>query len=323
MTGVLSFLRNAQNEGRLKFYENQPLSSLSSFGIGGPAALTVYPQTVETLKQTAMAAYADGMRSIVIGNASNLLFDDLGFDGMVISCTALKKIIYPFKDDADKTSGYVYAECGASLPVFVNLLCRAGVTGFEGLCSVPATIGGAVRSNAGAFGCEIADKLFSFEVYQPSSGSTVTRYRRDTHFAYRESGALKTGEVLLSAVFHADKGDADEIFKRLREARQKRLVSQPQGVRSAGSYFKRPDASQGLEPYRGLSAGELIDRCALKGFSVGNAAVSEKHANFLINKGGAACRDVLTLADIIKNTVYDFTGVELCEEVRYIPYHSD
>ncbi len=326
---MLSFLRNAQNEGRLKFYENKLLSDISSFGIGGPAVLTVYPFDAETLKQTASGVLSAGIRSIVVGNATNLLFDDLGFGGAVISCSCMKRIIYPYRggryagNERKECEEYIYAECGASLPAFVNKASRCGLTGFEGLCSVPATMGGAIVSNAGAFGCEIADKLSAFEVFDPKTARGVIRTREETHFSYRESGAAAPGEVIISALFRAEKGDPTEISARLSEAKEKRLASQPQGVRSAGSYFKKPDARQGFEPYRGMSAGELIDRCGLKGLSVGDAAVSEKHANFIINKGAASCRDVLALADIIKKTVLERTGIALIEEVRYIPYRRE
>ena len=321
MSGVLSFLRNAQNEGSLKFYENRPLSELSSFGIGGPAAMIVYPLDAEALKRTAAEAFSSGTRSIVVGNATNLLFDDLGFDGMVISCASLKRVQYPYRTERDPDGReYIYAECGASLPQLVNTVSRGGITGFEGLCSVPATVGGAIVSNAGAFGCEISDKLLSFEVFEPRTGTTRNRTKRETRFSYRESGAVMPGEVILCALFAAEKGDPEEISERLFAAKKKRLASQPQGVRSAGSYFKRPDAGEGFIPFRGLSAGELIDRCGLKGLRVGGAEVSEKHANFIINKGGATCRDVLTLAERIRETVFMVTGVTLSEEVRYIPY---
>lgn len=297
------YLKDAQSKGSLKYVKDRPLSAVSTFGIGGNAAFFVVPRDIPSVKEILRILRELKERYIVIGNASNLLFSDYGFDGAVISTKSLCSI--------NDENGVLTAECGVMLPGLCHYAAKNGYSGFEGLCSIPATVGGAVRMNAGAFGCEISDRLISVSVYSPESDKTVTKTADKCGFSYRHSTAAGENEMILEARFIPETGKPDDILAKMDKNRQMRLKSQPSGVKSAGSYFKKPNAEK--------SAGELIDICGLKGKGVGGAFVSEKHGNFIINKNGSAkASEVLALAEIIKATVFEKTGIPLEEEVLYI-----
>lgn len=308
------FLRNAKNKGDLKYTENFSLSSVSSAGTGGKARLFVTPYSVKSLTDTLGAARKSGIYFTVVGNASNVLFSDSGFNGAVISTAELNGICLD--------GGEIYAECGAMLPRLSRFALENSLSGLEGLVSVPGTVGGALVSNAGAFGNEISDTLLSFSVYLPEGGRTEERTKEGYPFSYRESRATEGNAVILSAKFAPKAGVKSEIYAKMTESIERRRVTQPIGVKSVGSFFKRPSTESLCdvpEKYRGRSAGELIELCGLKGKMVGGAAVSEKHAGFLVNAGNATSRDFLALAEIIKDRVFEGTGVLLTEECRIIP----
>ncbi len=309
------FLKDAQNKGFLKYLENLSLSSVSSIGTGGEARFFVTPYTADALIKTVETAKKRGIRFTVIGSATNILFSDEGFDGAVISTKKMSV--------ASVRNGLIYADCGTPLPALSGLALENSFTGFEGLVSIPATVGGALASNAGAFGNEIADNLISFSVFLPESGKLETRLPRDFPFSYRQSHATDGGAIILSAVFEGKAGVPSEISAKMSKNREKRKAAQPTGVKSVGSFFKKPDYAVLNKnvplPYYGKSAGELIDICGLKGVSVGGACVSEKHAGFLINRGGATTADFLKLSSEIKRTVFEKTGVLLTEECVRLP----
>lgn len=319
---LLRYLTEMQNKGCLKFYKDRSLSLVSTFGIGGKASVFVLPETEEALIDTVCMASALG-RYKVIGNASNLLFDDRGFSGAVISTVRLRSLAL---SDAptdphgrrliEKCGGrFIRCGCGVMLPSLSAFAARSAVTGFEGLCSIPATVGGAIRQNAGAYGSEISDTLVACEVFYPDTHEKRLIYSEECGFSYRHSLIGRKGETVLSAYFKAEPGEEREINERIARNKAYRLASQPTGVRSAGSYFCRPSNE--------TSAGELIDRCGLKGMRVGGAEVSTVHANFIVNKTGiASADDVLRLASAVKRNVKKRFGVELTEEVEFVPRRS-
>lgn len=304
------YLKDAQSKGSLNYAKDRPLSAVSTFGIGGNAAFFVVPRNIASAKEVVRELYLLKERYVVIGNASDLLFADNGFDGAVI-CT--RRI-----NGLHTENGLLYAECGVHLPSLCRYAAENCFSGFEGLCSIPATVGGAIKMNAGAFGCEIADTLSHITVYSPKTDSTVIKSAEDCGFAYRKSSAAGENEIILSAVFSPKTGKSADITSKMERDRRIRSERQPIGTKSAGSYFKRPKTEKNSAFY-GKSAGEIIDICGLKGKSVGGAYVSEKHGNFIINKNGSArASDVLALAEIIKSEVFEKTGVILEEEVLYI-----
>lgn len=326
---VLHFLKEMQNKGSLKFTENHPLSLVSTFGIGGEAGVFVRPLTAMALVGVLQLTYGR-IPLKLIGNASNLLFCDKGFCGAVVSTSLIGEcaVITEPKTatelavfEATGAKKLLFAACGCALPQLCRTSQLNGITGFEGLCSIPATVGGAIACNAGAFGHQISDRLLACELYLPRCGEKTLRFMQKSDFSYRRSAIRNEGAVVLGAYFSAESERSDVILSRMQNNKALRAERQPKGVRSAGSYFKKPNECEGYPAYRGKSAGELIELCGLKGFSVGGASVSEKHANFLINTNGTAtARDVLTLAARVKKAVWKKTGICLSEEVEYVPF---
>ncbi len=318
-TLFLRFLKEMQNKGSLNYSLRHPLHKASTFGVGGKAKYFLLPKTEEALMETVKAVTKENIPYIVIGNASNLLFDDSGYCGAVISTVKMSGIFFIEDRQADKN--LLFALCGAKLPVLSVRAHQYGLKGFEGLCSIPATVGGALCSNAGAFGSEISDFLEYVKVFSVKEDRVFLKSRSDCAFSYRKSSAAEQGEIILSACFSCEKGDVSEISEKIKSYKAKRYASQPVGVKSGGCYFKTPsEAFSENSKSKGVSAGALIDSCGLKGLSYGSAAVSEIHGNFLINtaeKGSS--EDVLKLAQIVKDTVDSKTGIALSEEVVYVP----
>ena len=251
--------------------------------------------------QLAMLARS-GLRYRVIGNGSNILFSDAGFRGVLVFTTELKQ--YRFDQHT------LYAQSGASLA----RVCRdASMQGFEGFafgCGIPGTVGGGVFMNAGAYGGQISDVLVSSEVYDTASNRVFTLDKDAHEFAYRHSMFQRHPEyVILSGTFSLHKGNADEIMQKVNEQAAARREKQPLSFPSAGSTFKRPE---------GHFAGKLIEDAGLKGTRVGGAVVSEKHAGFVVNDGGATAADVLALVALIKERVFAQFGVHLECEFEYI-----
>lgn len=323
----LQFLTEMQNKGRLKFYENHSLSLVSTFGIGGCARVFVLPCDKEALVATVHFASRVG-GCAVIGNASNMLFDDCGFNGTVISTVKLKgisRICHPQNElqngifDAFNRKELICTLCGTTLPSLSVYALKNSIVGFEGLCSIPATVGGAICLNAGAYGNEISDRLVAYEVYLLKENKVCLKTVSKSDFSYRSSPIAKNGEILLNAYFSVENGSAEQIKARIERNKRLRAELQPVGAKCAGSYFKRPNESEGLPLYRGKSAGQIIDMCGLKGMSVGGAQVSSKHGNFIVNRDGkASARDVMRLARRIKRTVYRRTRIKLVEEVEFL-----
>ena len=287
---------------RIPVKHDLPLCEYSTFRIGGKTDLALFPSTVEQLSlQLAMLAQS-GIRYKVVGNGSNVLFSDEGFRGVMVFTTELKQ--YRFDKDS------MYAQSGASLARVCTDASRQGYEGFAFGCGIPGTVGGGVYMNAGAYGGQISDVLLSSEVYDTSHNRVFTMDADAHGFAYRHSVFAEHPEyVVLSSTFALRRGNADEIMQKVREQAAARREKQPLNFPSAGSTFKRPE---------GYFAGKLIEDAGLKGTRVGGAAVSEKHAGFVVNDGGATAADVLALVDLIKERVYAQFGVKLECEFEYI-----
>lgn len=279
--------------------ENLPLAKHSSFKIGGPADLAAFPRTKEELASLLALAKEKNIRTLVVGHASNMLFDDAGFRGLVIFTTAMKTVQWG--------EDFVEADAGASLTAIAGEAARRGLSGLEFAYGIPATVGGAVYMNAGAYGSEIACALTESTYY--GENGIAARPLEEHGFSYRKSIYQESGEIVLSARFSLKKGDAEEIKKLCEDRMAARKEKQPLEFPSAGSVFKRPE---------GHFAGALIEQCGLKGHRIGGAEVSEKHAGFIINRGGATSRDVLSLIEYIRAEVMKVFGVYLETEVIHI-----
>ena len=286
----------------LRIVQEEPMRRHTSFRIGGPARRMAFPASGEQLVLLLAEAERLGARPLVIGNGTNLLAPDEGLDRLVIDTSAALNRV-----EAGGEPGTVRAEAGASLAHLADFACRQGLTGLEFAHGIPGTVGGAVCMNAGAYGGEMKQVVRSVTLLLPEAGIR-TLSGAEMAFGYRRSFLTDHPEaVALRAEFQLSPGDPAAIRETMRELMGRRKNSQPLEFPSAGSTFKRPE---------GYYAGTLIDQCGLKGLTVGGAQVSEKHAGFVINRGGATCADVTELIRQIQTAVLEKTGVRLEPEVR-------
>ncbi|MBQ3986329.1 MAG: UDP-N-acetylmuramate dehydrogenase [Oscillospiraceae bacterium] len=279
--------------------ENEPMSAHTSLKIGGEAAAYFEPVSAEELKSIVSACAEEGLRYFVLGKGSNVLFADGRLDLAVISTSGLSEI---------KTEGEtITAGAGAALSKIASAALAASLTGFETLHGIPGSLGGAVYMNAGAYGGEIKDVCESVTVLE--NGEIREYAARDCDFSYRHSAFEEKEAVIISARFRLKPGDPEKIRAIMRDLSDRRRAKQPLEFPSAGSTFKRP---------AGDFAARLIEAAGLKGRQNGGAQVSEKHAGFLINRGGATFEDFYGLMEIVKKEVFKFSGVLLEPEVRII-----
>lgn len=283
------------------FQQNKQLAEISTFGIGGPAKYFIEVNSIDAMRQALEMCQKLNLAYIVIGKGSNSLFASKGFNGLVIQ----NKI--NFLNQIDGTTFYVGS--GFSFSHLGTITAKLGLSGLEFASGIPGSVGGAVFMNAGANGMETCQHLTSVE-FLDETGEIKNFSRQELLFSYRTSLFQQMKGVILSATFS---------LAQLEKARDKQLEilkyrkkTQPYGDMSAGCIFQNPSD---------LSAGALIEKCGLKGMSVGDAKVSDVHANFIINSGKATSDDVLELIELIKDKVKHLTNQELHSEVRFIPYN--
>jgi UDP-N-acetylmuramate dehydrogenase len=285
--------------------ENVPLSAMSSFGIGGPADLFFEARAEAELEAAVSLAVEEKYPFYVIGGGYNLLFDDAGYRGLIIR-NRLEGVV--------REGHRLNALSGTSLSSVLRQALSSGLTGLEFLAGIPGTVGGAVYGNAGAYGWSIGDVLESADLLFPGDGRK-TASRDALAFGYRDSALKKGGGIVLSAVLVCSPGDRAESEARIRDILEKRWVKHPPvGTPCAGSYFKNSCSASGTR----IAAGQLLDQAGARGLAVGDAAVSDTHCNFIVNKGNARSADVLALAGILKEKVFQKFGVRLEEEVIHL-----
>ena len=277
------------------------LKDYTSFKIGGKADVMIFPDSIEKLSALISLIGNEKITSLVLGKGSNMLVDDSGFRGVVINTCKLDKIT--LADDLT-----VVCQCGVSLSRLCRFSLENSLTGLEFAFGIPGTAGGAAYMNAGAYGGEMKDVLVSCE-HIHSDGSFGEFCADELELGYRHSVYSDSDMLITSLKLKLSKGNPEEIKAKMDELMGKRRDKQPLEYPSAGSTFKRPE---------GYFAGALIEQCNLKGYSVGGAQVSEKHAGFVINKGGATAYDVISVIEHCKKTVFEKTGVVLEPEVKII-----
>ena len=312
----------------LNIKENEPLSKHTNFRIGGPARWFVEARSEEELREAIAFAGERGVPFRVIGGGSNTLASDEGYPGVVIQM-AMRGI----EIQRDFSPVRVVAEAGAMSAAVARQTASAGLRGMEWAISLPGTIGGAARGNAGCFGGEMKDVVRSVTVL--CNGEIVERTSADLHFGYRESAIKHSNDVILSVTMEFTPGDRDELLKKLDDTLAKRKASQPLYAGSAGCMFKNYDATEEdlqrlakeydvLPPEmlasRRVSAGWLIDKLGLKGTKIGNAQISPEHGNFIVNLGGATASDVAQIVALVKTRARDQVGIQLQEEVQYLGF---
>ena len=285
--------------------EQEPMSQHSSFRIGGPARALAVPGDVTSVARICSILKDNELMPLPVGNCTNILFPDEGMQEVLLLSTEKLQNLYLLPD------GAIYAEAGVSLSKLASFAQQNGLQGLEFASGIPGSVGGGCFINAGAYGGEMKDVVESVVcLYCPDQG-LYELSREQCAFSYRKSYFNTHGGcVILSAVFRLQPGDRDEIAARMREMNEKRRAKQPLELPSAGSAFKRPE---------GNFAGALIEQAGLKGFTVGGAQVSEKHAGFVVNVGGATSHDVYDLMMQVRNTVYRKSGVQLEPEVIILP----
>ena len=286
----------------VEFLLDEPMKNHTTFRIGGPADIYVEPSSKEMVSilndlKEASVPY------MVIGNGSNLLVSDEGIEGVVIS---LGKNFSNVSIDIENNT--ITAEAGAMLSFVANRAADASLTGLEFASGIPGSIGGAVYMNAGAYGGEIKDILITAQILL-DDGTIKDVPGEELDLSYRHSLLMEKGGIVIGAKLQLALGNQDEIKAAMEDIRQKRIDKQPLNFPSAGSTFKRPE---------GYFAGKLIDDAGLRGYTIGDAQVSEKHCGFVVNKGNATASDVLLLMKNVDEKVYSLFGVHLTPEVRII-----
>lgn len=290
----------------LELRKNEPMSKHTSFKVGGPAALMALPKG-EEIKAVVDTAFHCNVVPFFLGNGSNLLVPDAGYDGFVVKLSGASCQGEVFANE-------LMAGGGMLLSRAANLALEHGLTGLEWAAGIPGTVGGAVTMNAGAYGGEICQVLHQVHVLGPEGHFEVVS-NRECEFAYRHSAFSDGRRLILEAVFLLEPGDPAAIKEKMAQLSAQRKTKQPLEYPSAGSTFKRPAPLPDGTP---VYAAALIDQCGCKGLTIGGAQVSEKHAGFIINKGGATCADILELMEQVKKRVYEGTGVVLEPEVKLL-----
>lgn len=288
--------------------ENLPLYKHSTFKIGGLADIAIFPKNTDEFIAAVNALTESGTRFDIIGNASNILFDDKGYRGALVFTGKMNKTQYTRIDGG----ALVEVGCGKKLTELAGESLKShSLAGLEFAYGIPGSVGGAVYMNAGAYGGEMSQTVVVSTCYNSSTKELFTLTAEQHNFSYRHSffGDNKDCFVLSTIIKLCDDANGD-AWSKAQANMKSRKEKQPLEHPNAGSTFKRPE---------GYIAAKLIDECGLKGLSVGGAQVSEKHAGFFVNKGGATSSDVLELADLVKQRVFDTYGVDLELEIIYIP----
>lgn len=279
---------------------NADMKQNTSFKVGGTADVLLCPKEYSQLQETVRICNENNIPFIVLGNGSNILVRDGGIREVVIKLTNINFL--------EISQNKIKAGSGVSLKEVSDFALENSLTGFEFACGIPGSVGGAVFMNAGAYNGEIKNVITQAEVLD-REGNIKTLDKEQLSFDYRKSNIMEQGYIVLSAVFTLEYGDKETIKSTIDDLTARREEKQPLEYPSAGSTFKRP---------KGYFAGKLIQDCELKGFTIGGAAVSEKHSGFVINKGNATAKDVLDVISHVQETVMQKFGVKLETEVRII-----
>ena len=277
----------------------EPLSRHTSFRVGGPAEVFARPKTTEAFAKIIEACKLHKLPLTILGDGTNVLVMDDGLRGVVISTTKMNEVKI-------LDNNRISAQAGAKLARVAEIAAKAGLTGFEFASGIPGTVGGAICMNAGAYDGTVGDFCESVVLLDKS---IFTKPGTEMGFGYRESIVQNSNLLVLEATFKLNPGNEADIRSKMTDLNNRRRASQPLEFPSAGSTFKRPP---------GYFAGKLIEDSGLKGFSVGGAQVSEKHAGFVINTGNATAQDIFGLICAVRNRVHENFGVWLEPEVRIL-----
>lgn len=281
----------------MNIIKNEPMKNHTSFKIGGPADEFCAPKSIGEIEECIKYAEENKKPYFVIGNGSNILVSDKGIRGLVIKISGEFSGYEFFKDT-------VKAKSGVLLSTLAKAAQKNSLCGMEFASGIPGTLGGAIYMNAGAYGGEMRDIVKSVTYLEKGE---IKKIESGFQFGYRKSIFAELGAIILEAELQLKSGDFDEIKAKMEDFKARRTEKQPLNLPSAGSVFKRPV---------GHFAGGLIEEAGLKGYSIGGARVSEKHAGFIVNTGGATAEDVLSLIEYIQKVIREKYSIELETEVK-------
>lgn len=323
---ILSLFMPIVNNLLKAVQENVPLAPYTTFKIGGPAKYFYMAKTSEDIKQSVQFAKESKLSYYILGNGSNILVSDQGFNGLVIK---LRNTKYEIRNTS------IDCESGLMLGKLVNESIKNGLTGLEWLIGIPGTLGGAIYGNAGAFGYSLSEAVESVKVLNSDNLKEEILTAKECQFGYRISVFKEKKYIILSVVLKLKKGDKAESEKIIKEYIAKRQGKHPVGP-SAGSVFKNPSIEENQKVFEKLikkypemekfkasgkiPAGWLIEEYGLLGKSIGGAMISEKHGNFIINTGGASAENVIMLISLIKQKIRVNFGIQLEEEIQYLGF---
>lgn len=287
--------------GTEQVWAQEPMKKHTTFRVGGCARYLVEPGDVQQLSAVVNACREQKVPYYVVGNGSNLLVSDAGYNGV---------IIHLFKNMSEiRTEGnHMILQAGALLARAARTACREGLSGLEFASGIPGTVGGALVMNAGAYGGEMKDVVSRVTVLT-SEGESREYTKEQMAFGYRRSRLTEEAGIVLETEFTLHPGRTEEIQARMEELKEKRVLKQPLEYASAGSTFKRPE---------GHFAGKLIEDAGLRGFRIGDAQVSEKHCGFVINRGNASASEIAEVIRQVQDRVYAHSGVRLQTEVKFL-----
>lgn len=291
-----SFIKYINDKSLGDYKENVSFKTLTTYKTGGVARLLYFPNDVESLKISLDFLKKENIKYKVFGNGSNILASDNLYDGVIIKLTKLNNL--EIKADT------IIVEAGYNFGLLCNKMCKEGYTGFEFGCGIPATVGGAVYMNAGAYLESVSDTLTKVLVIDEDYNFKELE-KKDLDFGYRHSIFQEKNYIILKAYFKLEKGNKEEIISLIEDRKNRRITTQPLEFPSAGSVFRNPENDY---------AGRLIEELGLKGKTKGGAMISDKHANFIINKEGASSEDILYLMNLVKSEVKDKYDIDLYRE---------
>lgn len=290
-------IKNFIKKNSLEYYEDASLKKYNTYRIDTKCKYLIFPKNKEELKDLLKYLNTTNEKYIVLGNGSNVIFKDLYYNGIVILLHKLNKMTI--------INDTIEVEAGYSLQKLAIETCNKGLEGLEFACGIPGFIGASIAMNAGAYNSSLSEVVETVEVINPDF-EFVNMSCQDLEFEYRSSMFKKNKNyIIVSAILKLSKGNKEEILEKISKRRVKRIETQPLDMPSAGSVFRNP---------KGMHAGELIEKCGLKGYNIKGAEVSEKHANFIVNKGGATGENIIKLIEKVTNEVKNEFHVDLILE---------
>ena len=299
---MVEFLIGFLKMNDVEYAENRLLRDFSSVGIGGTVRIIAFPKTEKQFYETISFLVKSKIAYKILGRMSNVLPPDDVFSCVIIKTDKMS--------DISINGNKLVAWAGAPLPYLAYKATGEGLSGLEELSGIPGSLGGSVLGNAGAFGREMSDLVISVTCYDSCNGEIITLSNKECDFSYRCSAFKENGLVVLSAELSLISATREKTNARIDEVRRARTLTQPVGEKSLGSTFKRTAD--------GISAAMLIDKCGLKGYSIGGAQISTKHAGFIVNTGSATASDYISLMEYAKRRVKQKFNIELNEEIEII-----